>query len=115
MVITGQFTPLARRWQRPVPVIEIEHINKPHIRTENVVAKVLAARGDHSWLARKLRAAGIDFSLADNAFVRIADFDRTQTLADAMRPDELHRRLDRYAKRFCPMTDVFAQTYHRIG
>jgi hypothetical protein len=162
--------------------IEIEHINKAHIRKEDVVAKVLACRGDHaglvhvisameacesyrpwhekttgktmlkpdsgkclhyyfyfideklglcylrvptwcpfrlqfycnghSWLARKLTAAGIEFSLADNAFVRIADFERAQTLADAMRPDELHRRLDRYAKRFCPVSEVFAQAYH---
>lgn len=162
--------------------IEIEHINKPHIRKEEVVAKVLARRGDHpglvhvisameacesyrpwhdkttgksalkpdsgkclhyyfyfidealglcylrvptwcpfrlqfycnghSWLARKLTAAGIEFSVADNAFVRIAHFPRAQALADAMRPDELHRRLDRYAKRFCPVTDVFAQAYH---
>jgi hypothetical protein len=162
--------------------IEIEHINKAHIRKEDVVAKVLARRGDHaglvhvisameacesyrpwhdkvtgktalkpdsgkclhyyfyfideklglcylrvptwcpfrlqfycnghSWLARKLTAARIEFTLADNAFVRIADFDRAQTLCDTMRPDELHRRLDRYAKRFCPVTDVFAQAYH---
>ena len=162
--------------------IEIEHINKAHIRKEDVVAKVLARRGDHpglvhvisameacesyrpwhdkatgktalkpdsgkclhyyfyfideqlglcylrvptwcpfrlqfycnghSWLARKLSAARIEFSAADNAFVRISDFDRAQALADAMRPDELHRRLDRYAKRFCPVTDVFAQAYH---
>jgi len=162
--------------------IEIEHINKPHIRKEDVVARVLARRGDHpglvhvisameacesyrpwhdkttgktalkpdsgkclhyyfyfideklglcylrvptwcpfrlqfycnghSWLARKLTAAGIEFSLADNAFVRIADFERAQALADAMKPDELHRRLDRYAKRFCPVLDVFGQDYH---
>jgi hypothetical protein len=64
------------------------------------------------WLARKLTAAGIEFSLADNAFVRIADFERAQALADAMRPDELHRRLDRYAKRLCPVLDVFEQHYH---
>lgn len=162
--------------------IEIEHINKPHIRKEEVVAKVLARRGDHpglvhiisameacnsykpwhdkasgktflkpdsgkclhyyfyfidetlglcylrvptwcpfrlqfycnghSWLARKLTAAGIEFTLADNAFVRLANFERAQALADAMRPDELHRRLDRYAKRFCPVLDVFEQRYH---
>lgn len=162
--------------------IEIEHINKPHIRKEDVVAKALARRGDHpglvhvisameacqsyrpwhdkasgktslkpdagkclhyyfyfideklglgylrvptwcpfrlqfycnghSWLARKLSAAGIDFALADNAFVRVADIDRAQALADAMKPDELHRRLDHYAKRFCPVLDVFAQRYH---
>jgi hypothetical protein len=162
--------------------IEIEHINKPHIRKEEVVAKVLARRGDHAglvhvisameacesyrpwhdkatgkttlkpdsgkclhyyfyfidekfglcylrvptwcpfrlqfycnghaWLARKLTAVGIDYALADNAFVRIEDIDRAQTLADTMRPDELHRRLDRYAKRFCPVTEVFGQAYH---
>ena len=162
--------------------IEIEHINKPHIRKEEVVAKVLARRGDHaglvhvisameacesyrpwhdkrtgktalkpdsgkclhyyfyfideklglcylrvptwcpfrlqfycnghSWLARKLTAAGITFSLADNAFVRIADFERAQRLADTMKPDELHRRLDRYAQRFCPVLDAFGQAYH---
>ena len=162
--------------------IEIEHINKAHIRKEDVVARVLARRGDHpglvhvisameacesyrpwhdktsgktalkpdsgkclhyyfyfidetfglcylrvptwclfrlqfycnghSWLARALTAAGIKFSLADNAFVRIEDIERAQALADAMRPDELHRRLDRYAKHFCPVTDVFGQAYH---
>lgn len=162
--------------------IEIEHINKPHIRKEEVVAKVLAHRGDHaglvhvisamescgsykpwhdkasgktylrpdsgkclhyyfyfideklglcylrvptwcpfrlqfycnghSWLARKLAAAGIDFTLADNAFVRIAHWDRAQSLSDTMKPDELHRRVDRYAKRFCPVLDVFGQDYH---
>ena len=162
--------------------IEIEHINKPHIRKEEVVAKVLARRGEHpglvhvisamegcesyrpwhdqvtgktglkptpgkclhyyfyfidekfglcylrvptwcpfrlqfycnghSWLARALSVAGIEFSLADNAFVRIADFERAQALADTMRPDELHRRLDHYAKRFCPVSRVFGQSYH---
>ena len=162
--------------------VEIEHINKPHIRKEEVVAKVIARRGEqpglvhvisameacdsyrpwhdkvtgktalkpdsgkclhyyfyfiddklglcylrvptwcpfrlqfycngHSWLARKLTAAGIDFTLADNALVRVADFARAQALADAMKPDELHRRLDRYAKQWCPVLDVFGQDYH---
>lgn len=162
--------------------IEIEHLAKSHIRKEEVVAKVLARRGEHpglvhvisameacnsykpwhdkasgktflkpdsgkclhyyfyfideklglcylrvptwcpfrlqfycnghGWLARKLTAAGIEFTLADNAFVRIADFERAQAAADAMRPDELHRRLDRYARRFCPVLDVFQQRYH---
>ncbi len=162
--------------------IEIEHIAKAHIRKEDVVAKVLARRGEHpglvhvisamegcesyqpwhdkrsgktflkpdsgkclhyyfyfvdeklglcylrvptwapfrlqfycnghSWLAKKLQAAGIEATLADNAFVRIADFERAQALADSLTPDELHRCLDRYAKRFCPVLDVFEQRYH---
>ena len=66
----------------------------------------------HGWLARKLTAAGIDFSVADNAFVRVADPERAQALSDALKPAELHRRLDRYAKRFCPVHDVFGQDYH---
>ncbi len=162
--------------------IEIEHISKAHIRKEDVVAKVIAQRGDHpglvhvisameacesyqpwhdkrsgktalkpdsgkclhysfyfidekfglcylrvptwapfrlqfycnghAWLAKQLQAAGIEATLADNAFVRIADFARAQALADALRPEDLHRRLDRYAKRFCPVLDVFKQRYH---
>ena len=46
----------------------------------------------HSWLARKLTAAGIGFTLADNAFVRIDDWQLAQTLADQLLPAELHRR-----------------------
>jgi hypothetical protein len=160
----------------------IEHIAKAHIRKEEVVAKVLAARGEHpglvhvisameacesyqpwhdkasgktylrpdsgkclhyyfyfideklglcylrvptwcpfrlqfycnghSWLARKLAAAGIEFKLADNAFVQISDNERAQALADSLSPEELHRRLDRYAASLCPVAEVFAQRYH---
>ena len=160
----------------------IEYIARTHIRKEDVVAKVLASRGDHpglvhvisameacesykpwhdktsgktflkpdsgkclhyyfyfidevlglcylrvptwcpfrlqfycnghSWLARKLVAAGIEFTAADNAFVRIADIERAQALADGFTPDELHRRLDRYAASLCPVGAVFGQAYH---
>ncbi len=162
--------------------IAIEHIAKRHIRKEEVVAKILAKRGDHpglvhvisametcdsyqpwhdkqtgksflkpdsgkclhyyfyfidaelglihlrvptwcpfrlqfycnghSWLARQLAAAGIDFTLADNAFTRIGDFTRAQQLADDFSPDRLHHILDRYAEQCCPVLDVFGQTYH---
>ena len=162
--------------------ITIEHIAKSHIRKEEVVARVLAQRGDHpglvhiisameacdsyrpwhdkasgktfvrpdsgkclhyyfyfmdadlgliylrvptwcpfrlqfycnghSWLARQLAAEGIGYTMADNAFVRIADWQRAQTLADALSPDLLHRTLDGYAAQCCPVSDVFGQTYH---
>jgi hypothetical protein len=49
---------------------------------------------------------------ADNAFLRIADVDRAQAIADALSPDMLHKRLDRYAQWLCPVLDVFGQTYH---
>jgi len=160
----------------------IEHIAKAHIRKEDVVAKVLATRGDHpglvhvisameacesykpwhdkasgktflkpdsgkclhyyfyfidqvlglcylrvptwcpfrlqfycnghNWLARKLAGAGIEFTAADNAFVRLSDIERAQALADSLKPDELHRRLDRYAQRLCPVGEGFGQRYH---
>ena len=63
-------------------------------------------------MARKLTAEGIDFAMADNAFIRIDDFARAQQLADALRPYDLHRLLDAYAKVCCPVVDTFAQTYH---
>jgi hypothetical protein len=162
--------------------ITIEHIAKKHIRKEDVVAKILAVRGDHpglvhvisameacdsykpwhdkrthrnflrpdsgkclhyyfyfidaelgliylrvptwcpfrlqfycnghSWLARQLAAAGIGFTLADNAFVRIDDWQRAQNLADHLSPATLHHALDRYAKQCCPVFDALAPSYH---
>ena len=66
----------------------------------------------HSWLARQLTAEGIGFTAADNAFIRIADWQRAQDLADGLSPDQLHRVLDRYAAQCCPVLDVFRQSYH---
>jgi hypothetical protein len=66
----------------------------------------------HSWLARQLTAAGIDYTMADNAFIRIEDWARAQQLADSLSPDVLHRVLDHYALQCCPVIDVFNQTYH---
>lgn len=63
------------------------------------------------WLARRLSREAIDFTAADNAFVRIADSEREQQLADTLAPDLLHRHLDRYARLCCPVLDVFEQTY----
>jgi hypothetical protein len=162
--------------------LTIEHIAKSHIRKEEVVARVLAQRGEHpglvhvisameacdsyrpwhdkasgrtfvrpdsgkclhyyfyfmdaalgliylrvptwspfrlqfycnghSWLARQLTAAGIGYSMADNAFIRVDDWPRAQQLADALSPDQLHRILDHYAGLCCPVCEVFGQSYH---
>jgi hypothetical protein len=66
----------------------------------------------HSWLARKLASRGIVYTMADNAFIRIDDWEQAQQLADSFTPDELHRILDRYAAMCCPMLNVFEQRYH---
>ncbi|HNK51809.1 MAG TPA: hypothetical protein PKX75_22675, partial [Nitrospira sp.] len=66
----------------------------------------------HSRLAHSLTTAGIDYAMADNAFIRIADWERAQQLADAFSPDTLHALLDRYAEQCCPILEVFGQSYH---
>jgi hypothetical protein len=162
--------------------VEIEHVGKPHVRKEDIVARVLVQRGDapglvhvisameacdaykpwhdkqthktfmrpdsgkclhyyfyfinakfgliylrvptwapfrlqfycngHNWLARKLAANGIGYTMADNTFVRIDDWPRAQAMADRLSPEQLHRALDRYATRCCPVAKVFGQDYH---
>lgn len=66
----------------------------------------------HSWLARQLTAAGLEYAMADNAFIRIDDFAKAQHLADHLSPDSLHRILDRYAQLYCPVMDHLTQRYH---
>ena len=56
----------------------------------------------HSALAMALKREGIAYAQADNAFLRVADVERAQTLADLFSPDVLHQRLDRYAQWLCP-------------
>lgn len=50
--------------------------------------------------------------MADNAFVRIGDFAKAQSLSDQFSPDNLHRILDRYAKMCGPVQEEFGQQYH---
>jgi len=66
----------------------------------------------HNWLARRLTAAGIGYTMADNAFVRVDDWARAQALADDLAPEALHRTLDRYATLCCPVAKEFGQAYH---
>ena len=61
----------------------------------------------HGWLARQLTQAGIDFDTADNAFLRIADPAQAQRLADSLDASLLHRHLDQWARRFCPVLGQF--------
>lgn len=162
--------------------VSIEHVNKPHIRKEDLIVRVIEQRGKHpglvhilsameacsaykpwhdknthktflrptqgkclhyyfyfideevglcylrvptwcpfrlqfycnghAWLENKLNANGIGYAMADNAFIRIDDFARAQSLSDQLKPDDLHRILDRYAKMCCPVQEEFQQQYH---
>lgn len=66
----------------------------------------------HNWLAIQMRLAGIVFEQQDNAFVRISDFAAAQALADAFDPNLLHRRLETWGRRYCPVLDEFTSGWH---
>jgi hypothetical protein len=66
----------------------------------------------HNWLASRLKRLKIGYKLVDNAFVAIDDFVRAQQIADRLKPQTLHRKLDRYARHFCPAAAEFTAGYH---
>jgi hypothetical protein len=66
----------------------------------------------HGWLARQLLQAGIAFEAADNAFLSIADPAAAQRLADSLDASTLHRCLDGWAQRFCPVLHHFPNGVH---
>jgi hypothetical protein len=49
----------------------------------------------HCWLATELRERGIEFTLIENAFSAISDWQEAQRLADELTVEILHERLDR--------------------
>ncbi len=66
----------------------------------------------HNWLASRLKRLKIGYRLVDNAFVQIDDFARAQQVADRLKPETLHRKLDRYTRQFCPAAAEFTAGYH---
>jgi len=65
----------------------------------------------HNWLASQLKQQRVGFTLQENAFTSIDDFTLAQRLADRFSPKWLHRTLDKYAKQFCPILDMFPSSY----
>lgn len=66
----------------------------------------------HSYLARQLTKCQIEYRMLDNAFGWIADFERAQQLADHFSVEMVHRKLDGFAARYCPVIGQFGQSYH---
>jgi len=66
----------------------------------------------HGLLAAKLRAQGVSFDQRDNAFVSIADWAKAQALADKLAPETIHRRLNDFVQRFCPIARHFRNPYY---
>jgi len=66
----------------------------------------------HNWLARQLERRKIAYQMLDNAFVEIGDWARAQQIADDWKPERLHRRLDEFARRYCPIFPRIEASYH---
>ena len=66
----------------------------------------------HSVVARQMSQRNIEYRALDNAFGWIADFERAQKLADEFRVKMLHRKLDGFADRYCPVVKQFELNYH---
>jgi len=67
----------------------------------------------HSWLASRLRRAGVKFQMEDNALVGCADWKKAQALADDFSLDQLKRDLDGLARQCVPaLLERFKSGYH---
>jgi len=61
----------------------------------------------HNWLAGKLEEEGIKFTLVENAFTYIADYQRAQEIVESISIDDLHEKLDHYTQMFLPVLRHF--------
>lgn len=65
----------------------------------------------HNLLAAKLRKAGVEYRMLDNAFTHIADWEAAQRLADESDTRVIHEKLDQYARMFCPAIEMLGLSY----
>ncbi len=47
----------------------------------------------------------------DNAFLEISDVEAAQKLSDRINPEDLHKVLDAFAKRYCPVPETLGLSY----
>ena len=66
----------------------------------------------HNWLATKLTKSKIAYVLKENAFLSIDDFAKAQQLSDSIKALDLHRALDGFARKYCPVFQEYGLTYH---
>ena len=57
----------------------------------------------HNFLANKLKGQNIDYTMLDNAFDSISDPIKAQELSDSFKVEELHRKFDELAWKYCPV------------
>ena len=66
----------------------------------------------HYQLAGALVREDIGYTMLDNAFMDVEDWDSTQSLADSIEPARVHRKLNEVTRQFCPVIRHFPAPYH---
>jgi len=66
----------------------------------------------HNWLANQLKKRKLNYRLMDNLFVSIDNFTKAQQIADQLKIKMIHKILDRFVHRYCPIIKKLKQRYH---
>src|SRR4051794_40355146 len=66
----------------------------------------------HNWLAGQRKKRNIGYRLLDNAFTEIGDWGQAQRIADGWEAKRIPRKLDQFARQFCPVFRDFGVAYH---
>jgi DNA-binding MarR family transcriptional regulator len=66
----------------------------------------------HGWLCGELTKKKISYQMLDNAFVQIDDWQKAQQISNNLAVEKLHKKLDAFAKMYCPVHEHFKQQYH---
>ena len=66
----------------------------------------------HTWLSNELTKKNIGHQMIDNAFITIDDWGKARRMSDNLSIKTLHRKLNAFAGKYCPVHKVFKQEYH---
>ena len=66
----------------------------------------------HHLLAGKLKENGIGYTMIDNAFDSIEAPEKAQELSDSLKVEDLHRKFDELAWKYCPVYKELGLRYH---
>jgi len=66
----------------------------------------------HNILANELDRNKIKYTMLDNAFDYIEDFEKAQEISDNIDIKKIHKQLDVLAMKYCPVVTHFGQVYH---
>jgi hypothetical protein len=66
----------------------------------------------HNWLAMQLKRKGIGYKQLENSFIHIENWEKAQKIVRQFSTRQLHKALDRFAQKYCPVIRRLRLTYH---